>query len=231
MIKRKTLVVIFTVFILLGATSAKAQETSESIVDEVSYVFVEKLIAMAKENYPRLKAHNSHVRIAENAVTSAKLSWFAPLSLSYVYSPSNTLNLANPTFFSGYQIGFNVNLGSLLQTPASIKQTKEELKINKYEREEYLLELNTTVKTRYFNYLRTVKALKINKQDALNAHNILTMIKYKYEKGEATLEEYTNAASMHANLISSKLEMEVNFLVAKAELEELIGVKLEAIPN
>lgn len=223
--------VILFFLLTLGVKTINAQEAQISLLDEISYVYIEKLIAIAKENYPQVKVHNSHIEIGETAIKNAKIGWLSPLSLSYVYSPTTTINLENPTFFSGYQIGFNFNLGSMLQTPGNIKRTKEELNINKFERDIYLLELTTEVKTRYFNYLKSVKILKVISQNYLDTQNSLTMIRYKYEKGESTLDELSDVSTRYANLVQSKLESEVNLLVTKASLEELLGIKLEAIPN
>ncbi len=220
-----------TIIFIFSIKPSSAQETQTSLLDEVSYVYVEKLIAVAKENYPRLKSHNSKIKIAESAVTSAKVGWLSPLSLSYVYSPANTLNISNPTFFSGYQIGFSFSLGSILQTPSTIKQAKEEYKIAKYDLEEYLLTLSTEVKTRYFNYLSALKGVKISSQASSNAQNLLTMVKYKYEKGEATFEDYNNAVTQYTTNSKSKAESEVALLTAKVALEELLGIRLEEVPQ
>lgn len=223
--------IVSTIIFSFILNTLSAQEKPVSMLDEVSYVYMEKLIAVAKENYPRLKIHNSKINIAEASVNSAKFSWLSPLSLSYVYSPTNTLNLTNPTFFSGYQIGFSLNLGTLLQTPFMVKQAKEELKVSKYDMDEYLLTLTTEVKRRYFTYLQALKVLKLNSQSNLDAQNSFTRIKYKYEKGEVAFEEYNNAAILYATSNKSKLDSEVSLLIAKASLEELLGIRVEEVPN
>lgn len=228
MIKRLTFI---TALVSILSFKSNAQENQNSIIDEISYVYIEKLVAVAKENYPRIKALNSKIISSESVINGAKLGWLSPLSLSYVYSPTTTLNLTNPTFFSGYQIGFSLNLSSFLQTPSAVKQAKEALKISKYDLDEYLLTLTTEVKTRYFNYLLAVKALKISAQASLDAQNSFTLIKYKYEKGEAGFEEYNNAATQYASSTKAKLDSEVALLTAKISLEELLGIRLEEVPN
>ena len=81
MIKPLTLSCIL--FLFLGINTF-AQETQVSLLEDISYVYIEKLIAVAKENYPRVKTHDSRIAIADAAVTIAKLSWLSPLSISYV---------------------------------------------------------------------------------------------------------------------------------------------------
>lgn len=220
---------LITIALVLCGKVSQSQVLQSSLIDEVSYSFLEKLVGVAKENYPRIKSHASKIRMAETALNSAKLGWLNPLSLSYLYSPSNTLNISNPTFFSGYQIGFNLNLSSLLQTPSHIKREKEGLNVSKYDLEEYLLTLSTEVKTRYFTYLSSLKALKLASQDQMDAQNSFTSMKYRYEKGEAAFEDYINSTTQLSNSNKTKLDAEVGVLISKISLEELLGVKLEEI--
>ncbi|HEY0056794.1 MAG TPA: TolC family protein [Pedobacter sp.] len=222
---------ILILFLLLLFNTTIAQTVSGSLIDDVSYEYVEKLIAVAKENYPRIKSHNSKIAMSKAAITDAKLSWFTPFGLSYVYSPATTINLENPTFFSGYQLGLSLNIGAVLKTPIAIKRAKEDLKVTKYDFDEYLLFLATDVKQRYFNYLLAVRALKLSTQSNLDAASLLSRIKYRYEKGEVAFEDYNNALTASINSSQTKLNAEGAFLVAKSSLEELLGVKLEQVPD
>lgn len=196
---------------------------------EVSYVYLEKLVATALENYPRTKNAVSRINIAESNVNKAKLNWLTPVSLSYVHSPENNLNVTNPTFFSGYQVGVFFNIGNILQTPSNIKIAKEELKIAKNEIAEYNVTLSTEVKRRYFSYLQAVKTVQITSKSALDAETNLVLMKYKFEKGELELNNYNNALDRAGSNNQAKVAAEANLLITKASLEELLGVKLEAI--
>lgn len=218
-----------SILLTFSINFSSAQETSSSLLDEISYVYIEKLIAVAKENYPRVKTLDSKINIAKSRISSAKLGWLSPLSVSYVYSPDNTLNITNPTFFSGYQIGFSLNLSQALQTPATIKQTKEELNVEILNRDEYILSLIREVKNRYFDYLTGVKNLKTQTQNLSDSENIFNLTKHKFEKGEANLQDYNNASTGLATSRQSKIEAEAFFLKAKIALEELIGIRLEEV--
>lgn len=228
MIKRITaLGIVLSVFF----NTSSAQETQPSVMEEISYVYMEKLVAVAKENYPRIKALNSKTEIAKASITNAKIGWLTPVSLSYVYSPTTTLNLSNPTFFNGYQLAFSFNLGAVLQTPVNIKLAKEELKITKHDYDEYMASLTTNVKTRYTSYLRALKALKLNSQASIDARDMFSLIKYKYERGEATLSDYVTASSIFQTSSQARIDSEISVLQAKFALEELLGIKLEEVPD
>jgi len=201
----------------------------QSMIGDISYPYLEKLISTAKENYPRMKYFEGRAQVAENNITKQKLSWFDSFTFSYVYQPNNTLNLVNPNFFNGYQLGVFLNFGSLFRTPFNVKQAKQELKISESELEEYKLNIEAEVKKRYFTYIQAVNILKVENQAALDAQSLLKDIRYRYEKSEVTLEEYNNALIMVSTHNKSKLQAESELLTAKSSLEELLGTKLEEV--
>lgn len=201
----------------------------ESMLPGISYVYVEKLINVTKENYPRIKNFQSQVNVAKFKVTKAQFSWFDGLTFSYVYQPNNTLNIVNPNFFNGYQIGVLFNLGGFIQKPFNVKQTKEELKIAGYEKDEYELTITSEVKKRYFTYLQYLSTLKLRARSVEDATSILELIKHKFEKGEETFENYNKALLSVTQQNEAKIQNEANLLIAKSDLEELLGQKLETI--
>jgi outer membrane protein TolC len=222
----KGFILTFMFFFCLLQPSVKAQK---SMVPEISYVYVEKLIAVAKENYPRVKQLQSRVNVSKYNITKAQLAWFDGLSFSYVYQPNNTLNIVNPNFFNGYQLGVFLNLGSLIQKPFNVRQAKEQLNISVNDQEEYELNLIADVKKRYFTYIQFLTTLKMRSQAVDDAESILKIIKIKFEKGEETFENYNQALLTYTSQNESKIQNEANLLIAKADLEELLGQKLETI--
>jgi len=222
-----TLSLVSVLFLLLGFThQTKAQE---SLINDVSYVYIEKLVAVALENFPRIKSSESKVRIAEANISRQKIGWLSPFSLSYVHSPSNSLNILNPTFFSGYQFGIFISFGSLLQTPFNVKASREELKVVKNDIAEYTLTLTTEVKRRYITYLSSLKAVQIAAKSAVDAQTSATLTKYKFERGETSLSDYNNALDRLGVQNQAKTQAEANLIIAKFGLEELLGVKLEEV--
>ncbi len=211
---------------LLCIISAKSQQ---SMIDDVSYPMLEKMIAAAKTNYPAVKIYDHKINIAQNGIKKAKLSWFDIFSFSYLYNPKNNPSTVSPNYLTTYQVGFFVNIGSLLQKPAIIKQAKEELEIARLDSAQYQITLETMVKERYFVYVKQLTALKLRAQSVTDAESVAKEVKYKYEKGEETFENYNKALLVSAEQIQSKIEAEAFLLIAKSNLEELIGKKLEDI--
>lgn len=215
-----------TFSILLLSTSAKSQET---MMTEISYVFLEKLIATAKENYPRMNSFEGRIKAAKTTVGQEQLSWLDAFAFSYIYNPKNTLDLATPRFFNGYQVAFNFNLSSLLQKPGNVKQARESVKLAQYDLEEYHLTLETEVKRRYFSYVQALSNLRLQTKLSSDALNVSNDIKTKYEKSEITFDQYTLAQMSYTGALQSKIVAESNFLIAKASLEELLTKKIEEI--
>jgi outer membrane protein TolC len=228
----------YTLFILiiLLAGAAKAQS---SVIPDISYPYLEKLIAAAKGNYPRVTNYNDKIDLAKINVNRAKLTWFDLFTVSYIYQPNNTTVVntipSTPTtannryLFNGFQAGVSVNLGSLLLKPSTIKVAEQDLKIANDEQSEYMITLTALVKSRYFTYLLQQNMVKVQTQSYQDMQSSIIQAKSKFQKGEATFDTYNAALLMAADRTTMKLQAETNFFIAKSELEALVGVKLEDI--
>lgn len=239
---------IFTVAIISLLTvfaAPKVLMAQTSIVTEISEPYLQKLIATAKANYPRVKSLDERVLIAKNTVSRQRLSYFDALTFSYVYQPNTTLNLnalqpgnvdgsvtgANnrTSIFQGTQFGLFFNLGSYLQKPFAVKQARRELAIANNDVQEYLLTLTTEVRKRYYTYVQRVASLKLQTQASTDGESVMKDVKYRFEKGEVTVESYNQARISLTQQIQAKITAEVDLFTAKADLEELLGEKLENI--
>jgi outer membrane protein TolC len=224
MLKKFFSLTAFLIFMQCGYIKAQ-----ESMMTDISYVFLEKLIATAKENYPRMNSFEGRIKVAKNTVGQEQLSWLDAFSFSYVYNPNNTFDLVNPNFFNGYQVALNFNLSSILQKPGNVKQAKESVKLAQYDLDEYHLTLETEVKRRYFSYVQALANLRLQTKASSDALNISREIKTRYEKSEITFEQYTMSQMSYSGTVQSKIAAESNFLIAKASLEELLTKKVEEV--
>jgi len=207
----------------------------ESIIPEISDAYVEKLIATAKANYPHVKVNQGHIKIAEGNIGKAKASYFDAFTFSYIYQPQGVNTLAgasgtsNYSYFNGIQVGIFFNLGTFLEKPYGIRAAKGDLEVANYEQDEYLLELANNVKKRYYTYIQTVANLKLSTQTCQDATSVLTDMKHKFQLGEETYDNYNKAQTNLTVAYQAKITAEANFLIAKSDLEELLGDKLENI--
>jgi outer membrane protein TolC len=218
---------IFLASILLTAFSvAKGQE---SILQDIDYPLLQKLVQTARDNYPKVKQLNHRILAGQAVVASARAAWFDILGFSYLYSPNNSTTLVNPSLFNGYQIGVSINLGNILQKGPNIRRAREELYMAQEEKAEYLLNLAALVKQRYYVYVQQLAVIRLRTNTVMDIEGSVKELRYKYEKGEAELSAYNQALTSLADQTNSKIAAETSFLIAKSSLEELLGKPLEEI--
>ncbi len=222
--KKSAVIVLLSMLIQSGFIKAQ-----ESILKDLSYLYLEKLVAVAKENYPRVKIQTNQVDIAKSNLASQKASWLDPFSLSYIYRSSSTIDVVNADLLRGYQFGVSINPGTLLKKPYTIKSAKEELKIAESNQAEYDLQLEAEVKRRYLIYLQNVNILRLQTKMALDAESIFKDVKIRYEKSEVTFQDYNNASLALSTAYQNKIQAEAGLMTAKVSLEELLVKKLEEI--
>ncbi|EDM38228.1 hypothetical protein PBAL39_01397 [Pedobacter sp. BAL39] len=208
--------------------AASAQET---ILTDLNPTLLDKYISMAKEYYPKRKVSVAQEESAKIAIPMAKLSYLDIFTASYFYRPdqNDAINIENPYSVNGFQFGVNVNLGTLLTRPYVVKKAKADYKVAQLQTQDFDMFLATEVKRRYYAYVQTQSQLKISTQTAQENKNISETAKYRFEKGEATLDAYNATRILLANSNTSKIQAEVNFLIAKDSLEEIIGAKLSDV--
>lgn len=205
---------------------AKAQE---SMVQDISYLFLEKLIATAQENYPIIKQNQLKEDIASLQVAHQKLDWLTPFNVSYVSTPNNTINFIDPSYFSGYQFGININIGGILQKPNNVKTVKKQLEFSKQLTAQFNNNLILEVKTRYFTYIQQLNNVKLYTKSLQDSEGLLKDLKARYERGEVTFQNYSEGLISYSTISQSKIEAEAGLLIAKAAIEELTVTKLEDI--
>ncbi|QQL50879.1 TolC family protein [Mucilaginibacter ginkgonis] len=237
---------ITAVLLVCFTLSAKAQT---GLIQEISEVYLTKLVETARLHYPRVKTYNSRIKIAEGNVAKAKLSYFDEFTLSYIYSPhagqgttgvaatnpvstttgATTTIASNYNYFNSIQVGFFFNPTNFLIKPHNVRQSKEELNIAYNDQAEYLITLRTDIKKLYYVFKTREAELKVQIQNASLDDQTLTLEKRRFEKGEETFELYSKAvAGASANTLA-RIAAESGYLAAKADLEALLGEKIENI--
>ncbi|MGY3212335.1 TolC family protein [Mucilaginibacter sp. HD30] len=203
-----------------------------TIIPELSNINIQRLVDSAIANYPRVRYFQNRVNVASANVSKIKATWLDAITLSYVYQPADpTINPVNPTstYFKGAQAGVFLNLGNLLSKPSAIKQAQREVMVQQTEQEEYIITLTYEVKRRFYTYVQRVGELKLQIRAAEDAEAQLKDVKYKFEKGEETFDSYSKVLIQYTEHQQTKVQTEASVFIAKADVEELIGTKLENI--
>src|SRR4051812_14093684 len=88
---------ILSIFLALPAGAVAIAQ--ESMMQDVSPAFVERLVATARANYPKFKWTSAKVEAAQVNVNRAKLSWFDFLQVSYWYTPGSNTEANNRNLY------------------------------------------------------------------------------------------------------------------------------------
>jgi outer membrane protein TolC len=208
---------------MLGLMFTTRLYAQQSFVAEVNYAYLDKLIATAKQNYPQVKIQQSNVNIAQSTL------WLDGITASYIYSPRNSINVITPNIFNGYQVSVSVNLGSLLSKPFNVRKAREGLNIAKLQQAQYELSIESQIKRLYFSYLGAQADLRVRSTAVVDGEIAVKQLKYSFQKGETTFQFYNDALTSLYNQNSFKVQAELSMLIAKANLEEVLGTKLEDV--
>jgi outer membrane protein TolC len=223
---------VFLVLILFTLFLNKSSLAQETILPGLSDSYVKKLVDTAKANYPKVKSYQNHINIASAGISKTKAGLFNALTFSYVYQPGQTkINPVNPgaSYYQGFQAGIFLNVGALISQPYLVRQAKEEFQIAKHDQDEYTINLETEVKKRYYVYLQRMAQLKLQITAMQEAESSFKDMKYRFEKGEETFENLNKSQNDLINHKTTKIDAETNLYLSKADIEELLGTKLENI--
>lgn len=219
-------------FILLFFVAINVQvKAQDDIASQINPPLLQKYVDLAKEYYPKRKMYRASELSAKAKIGVAKAGYLESMNVSYFYRPDNAaiVDTTNPYSINGFQFGVYLNLGLFFRTPSLVKQAREEYNAASYLTKEYDILLETEVKQRYFEYLQWLSDLKVKNQAYLDNKTSSDGLRYKFEKGEVSLDVYTKAKSLTSISSSEKLQAELNMLKAKNSLEALIGKKLEEV--
>jgi len=222
----KIKIICLSLFTLISAANVYAQE---SMTQDVNYPYLEKLIAAAKANYPEVKVKEHQVNIANGTLHSASFSWLDAFTANYIYSPQSSINLAQPTIYKGYQLVGSLNLGMLFEKPFTVHNAREAVKVAEYQKQEYELNLTAQVKRFYFAYIKAQAELRERVHSVSDAETAASQLKHSFQKNEVTFQVYNESMNNLYSQRSFKIQAESEVLIAKTNLEELLGATLESI--
>lgn len=216
---------IVLVFLISMSVKTYAQE---SVIGEINYADLQKYISLAKKNYPKKKIYEAQKDAIKTGIPIAQVGYLDIFNVNYFYRPEDksVLDPLNPYNVNGFQFSINLNLGNFIQKPFLVKRAKAEYKVAELQAEEYNLELEREVKTRYYDYIQQVSQLKINTQSAQDNKGVAESLRNKFEKGEITIDAYNQSRIAASASSSAKIQVEIAYLKAKDALEQIIGEKL-----
>jgi Outer membrane efflux protein len=232
---------IFPIFFLIITVITFKGYSQQMIMGDVNYGLLEKYIQSAKDNYPHVKQMRVKEESAKASIASNTMSYFDIFNMSYIFRPNSATAIvlpatsgtstssSNPYSVNGFQFGIGFDLGAYLEKPFAGKKAKADYEAAKYDTQEYLSLLELDVKKRYYAYIQQKALLKLLTQSVADSKTIAQGVQNKFEKGDVTLDVYTQSRTNVTAATTAQLNCEVNLLLAQDSLEEIIGKKLSEI--
>jgi len=226
---------IFPIFFLAITVITFPGYSQQMFMGDVNYDLLEKYVQSAKENYPHVKLMRMREESIKTAIPANTMSYFDIFNMSYIFRPNSATAIAspgltsNPYSVNGFQFGVSFDLGTYLEKPFTGKKAKADYDAAKYETQEYLSTLELDVKKRYYTYVQQKALLKLLTQGVADSKIIAQGIQNKFEKGDVTLDVYTQSRANVTAATTAQLNCEVALLLAQDSLEEIIGKKLSEI--
>jgi outer membrane protein TolC len=231
----KILTTVAALFLLLNM-QAQAQNTRSQ--DSLSVDAIAKGLAqIAVENNGASKINEANVKVAEYNYKAQKTAWLDQFRASgnlNEYTLQRTLgttpsdpNVLGRAFWPRYNFGVGFPFGIFVNQP---KQTKVQYYRYQAELENQNIakqNLGLQTMTAYYNYVQTQRLYELQEEAVQDASFAFTKTEEKFSKGEVPLDAYTATSRRYNTERATKVGLERDLQVNKAQLETLLGMPLE----
>lgn len=205
------------IFIVVFSTKSYAQ-----FENNVNYQLLDSLRELRFDVAYSLKMQQEDIFAAQENVYSVQKSWLASFSIgisSFRYSSNGQVTQISA--FSDIGVTLSLDLYSFASLNNRIKIAKHELRKKEFQ---YLNEqkaLERELLSVYSTYLLAVEKLKLLTSQEANQLEILKVIKEKFLRGEAKMDDYLAIEELLEKTRIAKIEAEVASEMSYKELQIL----------
>lgn len=200
--------------------------------------FSEKLVQLAWQNNPANEELINKAQAAKYQADLAKWSWLRTITASgnlneYTIDPERA-RAQNPTFtpfFPRYNFGMTISLGTIFLTPLEARAARSTYQATEDQINQQKIALRAEVLTRYQNYLMNQKLFEIQNEVTEDEYSEFLLMEQDFKAGDVTLEEYKESLKVYNEELTKRITLERDLKIAQIALEEMIGVRLEDVPQ
>lgn len=224
--------ILFFIFVQVQAQGGGNGYADSANIDAIAKGLAE--IAMQNKNIGQ--ENEANVKAAEYNYKAQKTAWLDQFRASGNLNEftlkrtlgANTQDIPlGRAFWPRYNFGVGIPFGIFTNQP---KQTKVQ-----YYRYQAELENQKTSKqalglqtmTLYYDYVRTQRLYELQEEAVQDASFAFTKTEEKFSKGEVPLDVYTATSKRYNTERGTKVNIERDLMVNKAQLEALLGMPLE----
>lgn len=203
---------------------------------------LDSLLAIAKENSPRLKFFDADYEYWDGQTTLAKRAWLRNINLEAGWGYGIFDNLSNQqiagdpgsqalfsTEQSRYTVGASIKLplSSVFNRNREIKNAKAEADKSKFNKDFAIWELEQLIVRQYNDLIRAHRLFFIS-NSIVETYKVQSIRAEKdFSNGVINVTEYTRLQQMLNQAISSFESQRAEFLIALKSLEGTVGIEIE----
>lgn len=196
--------------------------------------FEERLVQLAWKNNPTSKIAQYQLSVAREEGRLVGTEWtnaFAAagnLNEFNIRSFTSENTLANQ-FFPRYNITLRLPLSLLVETPKKRNIANSRTAIAQETINLEKLEIRNTVLSLYSEFKKMELIWIIRKQTMEDEESAYTTLEQRFKDGDANIEEFLKAQRARNDLKIALAISETDYVKAKLNLEQVIGVKIEDV--
>jgi outer membrane protein TolC len=220
--------------LICGSAAAQNIDYNKIILPEHSSMdYVEKLVQLAWKNHPDNEVLRREVNVAQYDVAQSPAEWlnivrFTGNMNEFTINPELDV-FGRAAFYPRYNISASISLGQLLSIPYNTKKNRERVVIAQSMVNSKKLDVRNAVIKAYNEYVLREKVYKVQTQLKSDNETSHKLIEQRFKNGETTFETYSLSLNNYSAVTIANLEAETAYKNAKADLERLIGVRLEDV--
>ena len=205
--------------------------------DAKNVTFEERLVQLAWKNNPTSHMASENVIEAQEQAKVTGTQWANGIGVTgnlneftiKDLTTSGTPVVNNNQFFPRYNFYVQLPLSLLLQTPHLRKAARSKITTAEDQVKLAKLGIRTKILKLYSEYKTTELIWLIRKQSMADEESNYLLIEQKFKNGDALLDEYLKGQKNRNDVKIQLAIAENQFLKAKLDIEEIIGMKMEDV--
>lgn len=194
--------------------------------------FEEKLVQLAWKNHPSNQLLSNNLQVAKHDTKIVASEWLNTIRITgnlneFTIDQSDPNNRAQ--FFPRYNFGVQIPLGIFSGTSNQVKKGRQLEQVAQHTIDAQKLAVRAQVLMDYNNYLMYREILNLKSQELEEATSSFVLLEQRFKSGEEKYDRYSAGLSALNKVKIDRVQAQTNYLNAKLELEQLIGIKLEEV--
>jgi outer membrane protein TolC len=197
--------------------------------------FEEKLVQLAWRNDPNNQIIIKQSSIARYNLKQSQWNWLDYFAVrgnlnEFTLDPGSD-QFNRGAFYPKYNLSVTIPFGTLATNGLEVKKRRVQASIAEDQIKAQKLAVRSEVLSRYARYQLAAKKFKIQKETTDQSDVNFKYIEQRFKDGQEDLQTYNNILERNTNQQLRLAEVEAELKIAKYEVEEMIGTKLENVPQ